>query len=295
MTDKKHESFASMMNTFGKLTELESKIDKGIQYSKVPWGETRKFLKGISQAGVMNTPLYQYMQNLFYEIGLGTMDLEETNDFRYLFSIPDCSVCDLFLDVRDKRVCNPTVEALARFFHEDLGISCSVKEMDCKNMSANTCRFLVEVEPLSVYQILLDDFDMKIMAQLRDVETSTKDIAVKLKRDPEDLQYNLDILRYYQIITKNNKLTDAGEAYKNFIDSHPPGKGVSDFDPPWKSMEKISSAIAATQSFAEAMVEISEQDVLPWKVPDAQVVEMRDKAKDKKSFAELMKQFSKED
>ena len=66
MSGENSEGFASMMSTFGKLIEVESRIDMGIQQSKVPWSETRKFLKGISQAGIMNTPLYQYMQKYLY-------------------------------------------------------------------------------------------------------------------------------------------------------------------------------------------------------------------------------------
>lgn len=291
MNFKQHDSFASMMSTFGKLTEIESRIDTGIQQSKVPWSETRKFLKGISQAGIMNTPLYQYMQNLFYEIGLGTLQLEDARDFRYLYSIPDCTVYQLFQDIKDKRVCTPVVEALARFFHEDLGISCNVKETECINAGADSCKFLVEVEPLSVYQILLDDFDMEIMAKLGSSEVATGDLAKDLNKDPDDLQYNMDVLKYYQIIDSGNALTDAGEAYKNFIESHPP-ETVEEFEPPWKAMERISSAIAATQSFAEAMVEVTEDDGLPWKMDEAEIIDLKDKAKDKKSFAEFLSDFT---
>ena len=294
MSDEPAESFASMMSTFGKLIEIESKIDMGIQHSKVPWSETRKFLKGRSQAGIMNTSLYQYMESLFYEIGLGTLQLDDSMDFRYLFTLPDCKVCALFNDIENKRVCTPVVETLARFFHEDLNISCNVKETECKNMGADSCKFLVELEPLSVYQILLDDSDMQILLKLTTSESSAEDICKDLGRNLEEVQYILGVLKYYQIIDKNNRLTDAGEAYRNFIESHPPDK-PEEFDPPWKSMEKISSAIAATQSFAEAMVEITEDDGLPWKLDEAEIVDLRQKAEDKKSFGEFLSDFSKED
>jgi predicted hydrocarbon binding protein len=294
LSEEKHESFASMMSTFGKLIEIESKIDMGIQQSKVPWGETRKFLKGRSQAGIMNTPLYQYMESLFYEIGLGTLQLDDSMDFRYLFTLPDCKVCALFDDIENKRVCTPVVEALARFFHEDLNISCNVKETECKNMEADSCKFLVELEPLSVYQILLDDFDMQILSNLSSDGKSTEELCKVLGKDPEEIQYILDILKYYQIIDKDNKLTDAGEAYKNFIETHPPEK-MEEFDPPWKAMEKISSAIAATQSFAEAMVEVTEEDGLPWKLDEAEIIDLKQQAKDKKGFGEFLSDFSKEE
>ncbi len=291
MSDENKESFASMMSTFGKLIEIESKIDMGIQQSKVPWSETRKFLKGRSQAGIMNTPLYQYLENLFYEIGLGSIQLDDSMDFRYLFTLPDCKVCSLFLDIENKRVCTPVVEALARFFHEDLNISCNVKETECKNMGSDACKFLVELEPLSVYQILLDDTDMDLLKKLSASGQSTEELGQELGREAEDIQYILDILQYYQIIDKENKLTDAGEAYKNFIESHPPEK-MDEFEPPWKSMEKISTAIAATQSFAEAMVEVTEEDGLPWKMDEAEIIDIRDQAKDKKGFAEFLSEFT---
>ena len=289
--DKQPESFASMMSTFGKLIEIESRIDMGIQQSKVPASETRKFLKGRSQAGVMNTPLYQYMENLFYEIGLGSLQLNDSMDFRYLFTLPDCKVCSLFDDIENKRVCTPVVEALARFFHEDLGISCNVKETECKNMGADSCKFLLELEPLSVYQILLDEGDMNLLKQLTSSEKSPEALSSELGREVEDINYILDILKYYQIIDSDNKLTDAGEAYKNFIESHPP-EPLEEFDPPWKAMEKISSAIAATQSFAEAMVEITEDDGLPWKMDEAEIIDIREQAKDKKGFAEFLSDFT---
>ncbi len=287
------DSFASVMNAFGKLTEIEQKIDIGIERSKVPNVETRKFLRGMDASQLSSSPLLQYMEDLMYEMGLGSINLKEMSAFRYIFSTEDSDIYLLFPGVTDKAVCTPSVEALARFFTEDMGLKCNVKEIACKNMGSDSCDFVVELEPLSVYQKVLDENDVKILTSADEGAVKVEKAASATGMESEDLNFKFEVLRYYQIIKEDLTLTDAGSAYSHFIKSHPPQEDMEDFDPPWRSMEKLSSAIAATKSFAEAMVEITEDEELPWKQDDATLLEAKEKAADKKGFAELMNEFSK--
>ena len=60
-------------------------------------------------------------------------------------------------------------------------------------------------------------------------------------------------------------------------------------------MYEITSAIAAAQSFAEAFIELQEDEKLPWESDDAEIVDLREKAKDKKGFAELLSESIQEE
>ncbi|WP_455393146.1 hypothetical protein, partial [[Eubacterium] cellulosolvens] len=84
--------FAELMNNFSKLTEMESKIETAIKNAKVPWQETRKFLKGMNIDQVLNTPLSQFIQELFREIGLGSLELAEKRNFKYVYRVRDCKI-----------------------------------------------------------------------------------------------------------------------------------------------------------------------------------------------------------
>ena len=52
-------------------------------------------------------------------------------------------------------------------------------------------------------------------------------------------------------------------------------------------MAELTSTIAATQSFAEALVVVSDEEQLPWEVEESELIDIRERAKDKTSFAEL--------
>jgi flagellar biogenesis protein FliO len=60
-------------------------------------------------------------------------------------------------------------------------------------------------------------------------------------------------------------------------------------------MSKLTSTIAATRSFAEAFVVVADEEELPWMVDDKEIIDLKDRAKDKSSFAQLLKQELKDD
>lgn len=283
-------SFAELISSFNKLTQIESRISTAIEKSKVPWIETRKYLKGADVREISNTPLSQFITNLFNEIGLGKLNLTDASHLQYIYVVKECPICKLFSDVEDRRVCNPTVDALNRFFASDLELITEIEETRCINAGDKHCEFRVTLQPLPVYQIAFDTVDNDIIKNLEigGKQNDSGEIAKKLKMDEEDVSNRFKTLMHFQIMDSKNIVSRAGETYRDFITKYPPKEQERFFEPPWKSMYEITSAIAAAQSFAEAFIELQEDESLPWEMDDAEVVDIREKAKKKKGFAELL-------
>lgn len=282
-------SFAELISSFGKLTQIESRISTAIEKSKVPWMETRKYLKGSNVKEIANTPLAQFITNIFNEIGLGELSLSEKSHLQYVYSVEDCPICKLFSDIEDKRVCNPTVDALNRFFANDLELITEIEETRCINAGDKACEFKVTLQPLPVYQIAFDDVDNQIIKALVSGKKNTaENLAKTTSLEVEDVKNRIDTLIQFQILDKNYELSPAGETYRDFIIKYPPKTSERFFEPPWKSMYEITSAIAAAQSFAEAFIELQDDEDLPWEMDDSEIIDLQAKAKDKKGFAELI-------
>jgi hypothetical protein len=290
-------SFAELIASFGKLTQIESRITTAIEKSKVPWVETRKYLKGQDVNEISNTPLAQFITNLFNEIGLGKLNLNNTSYLQYVYQVKDCPICKLFSDIKGKRVCNPTVDALNRFFANDLELITEIEETKCINAGDEFCEFKVTMQPLPVYQIAFDDTDNEIIKKLEEDGKSNdpNSMAKKMNMDTEEIDYRYQCLKQFQIINDKNELTIAGKTYRDFIIQYPPNNQERFFEPPWKSMYELTSAIAAAQSFAEAFIEIQDNEELPWEMDDAEVIDLQKKAKEKKGFAELLSGSIKDD
>ncbi|UCH88659.1 MAG: hypothetical protein JSV49_10465 [Thermoplasmata archaeon] len=290
-------SFAELISSFSKLTQIESRISTAIERSKVPRVETRKYLKGMDVKEISNTPLAQFITNLFNEIGLGKLTLTDASHLQYIYQVKNCPICKLFSDIKGKHVCNPTVDALNRFFTNDLELITDIEETKCINAGDKLCEFKVTMQPLPVYQIAFDDTDNEIIKILDgdDKKNKPEELAKQLKMDVEDVKYRFKCLIQFQIIDKNQQLTPAGETYKNFVTKYPPKDQERFFEPPWKSMYEITSAIAAAQSFAEAFIELQENEEMPWEMDDAEIIDIREKAKEKKGFAELLKESVSDD
>jgi hypothetical protein len=281
-------SFAELMNNFSQLTEMESRIETAIMNAKVPWQETRKFLKGMNLDQVTNTPLAQFISDLFKEIGLGSLELSEKDNFKYTYRIKDCPICGLFKDIPDKMVCEPTVDALYRFFSEDLGLESDVHEVKCINIGDEFCEFIMDLQPFNVFDIALDQMDMEIIKSISELDSvDVVAVANKLQLDEDELRARLTMLQYYEVLNDDNLITDVGRTFFKFR-SNNPREEEPYFDPPWKSMAELTSTIAATQSFAEALVVVAEEEQLPWEVDESELVDIKERAKDKSSFAELL-------
>ena len=288
-------SFAELMNNFSKLTEMESRIEAAIKNAKVPWQETRKFLKGMNLDQVLNTPLSQFIQDLFKEIGLGSLELSEKENFKYIYHIKDCPICGLFRDIPDKKVCEPTVDAIYRFFSEDLGLDGEVQETKCINIGDEFCEFKLDLQPFNVFDIALDKTDIEIMKSIIELNTvEISELANQLQLDEDELRARFTMLQYYEILNDDYLITDVGSTFFKFR-SNNPREEEPYFDPPWKSMAELTSTIAATQSFAEALVVVAEEEQLPWEVDESELVDIKERAKDKSSFAQLLSSEAKEE
>lgn len=282
-------SFAELMNNFNKLTEMESRIETAIENSKVPWIETRKFLKSLNLNQVKNTPLSQFIKELFFELGLGELELSEKNNYRYVYQIKDCPVCNLFRDVHDKMVCQPTADAISRFFTEDMGLEGEVEETKCVNANDEFCEFRMKLQPFTVLEKALDRMDFEILTFFSEnnIEMELPILSDKLDIDEDELRARLTLLQYYEIIDDNYQITQVGKTFYDYRKNNPFEEEEA-FDPPWKSMSELTSTIAATQSFAEALVVVTEEEQLPWEIDETELIDLKERAKDKTSFAELL-------
>ena len=281
-------SFAELMNNFSKLTELESKIEAAIKNAKVPARETRKFLKGMELNQVLNTPLSQFIQDLFQEIGLGVLELSDKGNFKFIYRVKDSPICSLFQDIKDKKVCEPTVDAISRFFSEDLGLESDVEETKCLNIGDDYCEFDMNLQPFNVFKIALDQIDFNILTEVLNLDkVEIAGLAEQLNLDEDEIRARVTMMQYYEILDDSCMITDVGRTFYKFRENNPPTEEPY-FDPPWKSMAELTSTIAATQSFAEALVVVAEEEKLPWEVDESELVDIKERAKDKTSFAELL-------
>lgn len=281
-------SFAELMNSFNRLTEIESRVETAIENSKIPWTEVRKFLKGLDLNQVVNTPLSQFLHDLFQEIGLGPIELSEKNNYQYVYIIRNCPICGLFKDVRDKMVCQPTADAISRFFGENMGLDGDVRETKCMNVNDDYCEFKLDLQPFTVLEKALDKTDLDILNIISNNGTrEVSEISEKLQMDEDELRARIAILNYYEILNEDLQMTEVGKTFFNYSKNNPI-KEESEFDPPWKSMTELTSTIAATQSFAEALVVITEEEELPWEMDESELIDIQERAKDKSGFAELL-------
>ncbi|MFO7791824.1 MAG: hypothetical protein R6W73_02440 [Candidatus Saliniplasma sp.] len=291
MTDKKG-GLARKMAVLGKLTKLESAINTAIDSSEVPLVETRKLLKSRDAHQAKNTAVFQFMKNLFSEIGLGRLNLQEKENFRLVLENKDNPVKELYPDVENKKTCYIVSDALSNFFTEDLKLPAEVEEIACINAGGDLCTFQIDLQPLAVYKIALDEVDDKIIDLI--VENyGVEGIADEIEVSEEEIDYRIDILQSYHIIDSDLTLTKIGQTYHKY------GKSAVDEAsdkeaPPWKTISEISNVIADSDSLAEAISNsVSEEEE---EIESSEVVNLANEAEKSKSFAQLVSnQLKKED
>jgi predicted hydrocarbon binding protein len=284
------QSFAEAISSLEKLTKIESKISTALEKSRVPWKETRKLLKCMNPAQASNTSLFQFMQDLFLRMGLGKPEITGVSRFQMIFSIKDCEICNIYRLQKSGKICFITSDALLKFFVKDLDLPCSVEETKCIKEGNESCEFKVELQPLGVYKIALDAIDGALINDIISSKFEISRFAEENLMEEGAVEYRLHVLKSYQIIDSNHKITDIGSTYQKFA------QGLraleEDFDPPWKSLQEITSAIAAKNSFAEAMTETLNPEPF-LKVDSSEIVNIAEEAKKSKSFAELISKYVK--
>ncbi|RLF49595.1 MAG: hypothetical protein DRN20_01680 [Thermoplasmata archaeon] len=284
-------SFAKTLAIYQKLTKMETALTTMIERSKVPASETRKLLRCTTVEQAENVPLYQYMRDMFNEIGFGDLRISSIDKFIIRFYVEDSPVAKLY-DIKGKKTCYITADALAQFFTKDLGISSNVEEIKCVNAGDDFCEFEVRMQPLPVYQIALDDADKSILALIVKGKRKSAEIADMLGMDEVEVDYRLNILKNYHLIDDDYNPTEIGITYYQFG-----GKILAEieeeFSPPWEERAKITQAISDALSFAEAVNEAlgtETQEVLK-----ENVINLAEEAKKSKSFAELLSKYMKKD
>ena len=291
-----YRSFAQRMSALDQMTKLESGINTALKMSKVPPKETKKMLTSKDAEQVRNTPLFQFMQMLFTEIGLGELGIEKASDFSYIFTVDDSPIPRLIPDAKGKKTCYITAELFSSFFTEDLGLSASSDEIKCVSEGHDRCEFLVKVNALQAYQIALDENDRKIIGmKMDDPSISIPQIGERLRMEDEEVEYRMDVLKRYGILDEGFNVTEIGETYYRYR-LNTPAKEEKDFDPPWTMMREISSAIAAARSFAEAMSEqFKEEKKVLTPEEEEKIVNLVEESKKSRSFAELLAKQMKEE
>jgi hypothetical protein len=206
--------------------------------------------------------------------------------------VEDCPVCRLYPNVRGRPTCYITTDTLSQFFNKDLSIPSAAEEIRCMSGGDDFCEFAVSMQPLAVYQMALDACDRDIIGHL----SNTKDtlaIAKAVNLGDDELAYRLEALKRYHILDASWGLTEIGETYQKFGQSFK--LPDEDFPPPWRDMSEISESISASVSFAEAFTEAAETEPI-FDVKKEDVVNLAEKAKNSRSFAELLsKNISKEE
>ncbi|UCG71038.1 MAG: hypothetical protein JSV09_08590 [Thermoplasmata archaeon] len=284
------QSFAEAISSLEKLTKIETKITTALERARVPWKESRKLLKCMNPAQASNTSLFQFMQDLFLQMGLGKLEIREVGRFLLIFGITDCEICKIYRTKKSNKICFITSDALLKFFVKDLDLPCSVEETKCLKEGNDYCEFKVDMQPLGVYKIALDEIDGAMINDIIGSKFEISKFAEENLMEEDAVEYRLHVLESYQIVDSNHKITEIGSTYQKFA------QGLraleEDFDPPWKSLQEITSAIAAKNSFAEAMSETMNPEPF-LKVDSSEVVNLAEEAKKSKSFAELISKYMK--
>lgn len=279
-------SFAEAMSTLDRLGKIESKLAAAISNSKVPWKETRRLLKCSTTVEMSNTPLFQFMQALFEQIGLGGLEVAEVQHFKFVFVIKKPVITGIYPTVEGKKTCYIVADALSQFFSRDLSLPNTTEETRCTKAGDEHCQFKVELQPLAVYQLALDDMDKQIIGEIQNSKPTREKLAESLKLMEDELGYRLDVLRSYKILDENDSITEIGTTYYKY--GHGPLRDAEeDFEPPWKAMSELSGLIAPSTSFAEAFTEAADDEPL-WDVDENEVINLAEEAKKSKSFAELL-------
>lgn len=245
--------FAETFSTFGRIAWLESSIPTIICASKVPTRETRKLVRCRSTHEASNVPVFQFMRELFNQIGfdLGILDIDTFNiTLRIkppIYKSP----------TKQNKTCYTTAEAIYRFFSKDLGLECKVEEVRCVNEGAESCDFKCTLDFIPLCKIALDKEDKDIVRLIARNISMEELLREGRYKDADELKFRLDILKEYGIIDEKLKLTEKGKEFLQFLAEE--AEEEDDFEPPWKDIKEISSAVSAAESFAEAAKETTNQ------------------------------------
>ena len=237
-------SFGASMSAFGKMMAIQEAISAFIPKSKVPWTETRRFLRAYTKESIEATPLFKFMKSSFKNLGLGEPVLLKHSPMHYVIGIVDCPVCSMYPTMNNTKVCVATSDTFYKFFTEDLELTCSAEEIECVKDGGEMCKFKIDLQPLAAYQILLDAVDLEIL------KTGKKPASLS----KEQFGARAKILFNYKLI-ENNKVSEAGIAYVQYAGSLNIKEKV--FDTPWKVAEELSKQAKEKGSFGSLLSSVA--------------------------------------
>ncbi|MDY0386231.1 MAG: hypothetical protein RBT65_03700 [Methanolobus sp.] len=280
-------SFGQSMGAFGALLKLQQNISDRFPKAKVPWNETRDFLKASTIEMIRATPLYRFHMDFFQEIGLGNMQLISYAPMHYIYAVPNNPVCNFYPALNNQKVCVATTDALHRFFREDLELECSVEEIECIKNGNEICKFKVDLQPISAYQIMLDEHDKMILS------------GFKPPIDENELKDKVRALTVYKLL-ENGRLSEIGSAYMQFASNMKVEEKI--FDPPWKLKEELSSIADKHSTFGGAfgamtktvLEQQKDETAAPQPVVSEETQKLQEEAKKTDSFAELLAKMKKD-
>lgn len=279
-------SFAQSMGAFGALLKIQQNISERFPRAKVPWVETRKFLKAFSIDAIKSTALYNFHVKLFAEAGLGVMQLISYAPMNYVFAVPNNPVCNCYPALNNQKVCVAITDALHRFFTEELELDCSVEEIECIKNGNQVCKFKVSLQPISAYQVLLDEHDKMILSGIRPPVNDN------------ELVERVRALTIYKLLD-NGRLSEIGNAYMQFAANMKKQEKI--FNPPWKTQEELASIASSHNTFGSAFGAMAQKvqastPVQPQpasQIAPQQNVKIPEEARKADSFAELMAKMKK--
>jgi hypothetical protein len=279
-------SFGQSMGAFGAMLKLQQNISDRFPKVKVPWSGTRDFLKASTIEMIRSTSLYRFHMDFFREIGLGNMQLISYAPMHYIYAVPNNPVCNFYPALNNQKVCVATTDALHRFFREDLELECTVEEIECIKNGNDVCKFKVDLQPISAYQVMLDDHDKMILSGIRPPV------------DDNELKDRVRALTVYKLL-ESGRLSEIGNAYMQFASSMKVEEKI--FDPPWKLKEELSSIADSHSTFGGAFgamaktvqAQQSDKPVTPEPVVSEETKQLQEEAKKTDSFAELLAKMKK--
>lgn len=277
--------FAEAISALEKLNRLESDIVTIISACKVPIKEIKKFFRCTTPDQASNVSMFQYMRALFMQFGI---DLEISNiePYCYSFAVRSSAVSDLYSGTQG-RTCDIVCEAISRFFQRELNLDCHVKEIRCVNAENGCCEFEATIDREDFCRVALGDAEREILRTLLQSHGQDDLQGVSSDRTDEELEFRIALLKEWDLVGEGGKVTELG------IKCTTQSLEENGFEPPWRGMSKLSSAISSALSFAEAgcvsLSNGSPNDAQTSKISDLKEV------RECRSFAELLaKQVNKE-
>lgn len=278
-------SFAELVAALQRLNDLESALASAIANARVPVQEVRKLLASETPAQVENAPAFQFMRQIFAQVGL-PLRVDAIGRFSLTFGLDENPYARLFAAQAAGKTCGSVGEAIRRFLAADFGLPAEVTEVACRNDGDPRCRFAADLEPTPVREKAFDGRDWKVLHALRRTGGHAPARAA-LGLEEAEYDFRAERLVGYGLAAADGRVLPEGEA---LLDSGP-HPVEEPFEPPWKDVSRLTEAIAHAQSFAEALIQVAPRGPRAEDRPDAETAAV---AAECRSFAELLARASKE-